>query len=92
MGDEVDVPLPPKGVIQTKGTAIAIGEILLREQFGNEAVDQQKPFEARLEGGIWVISGYVPPPSAADHKLGSGKLEIHVRKYDGRVVKILRWK
>lgn len=37
--------------------ASAIGESALKEKFGNDVIENQKPFQVSLKNDVWIIDG-----------------------------------
>lgn len=72
--------LPKDGIVTDENTAEKIAEAVLVPVFGQEEIDFQKPFEVKLENGIWIVKGQLP----ADF-LG-GVFEVRIRKQNGEVI------
>lgn len=74
--------LPEKGVLPNETTATKVAEIILIGVYG-ERVVEQRPFVAKLSGGLWIIDGTFHCPKGNVCKGGTAHIEIS--KSDGRV-------
>ncbi|MBL8049016.1 MAG: hypothetical protein JNJ45_10085 [Chthonomonas sp.] len=85
---------PPKdGYVPNERTAIAIGVAVAENVFGKGLVEKQKPHQAELEKGVWMVSGSLPPPEVlpnGDRKVWvGGTFEVFLNKSDGRILKVI---
>lgn len=71
---------PKKGFVPDEMTAAAIGEAVARGLYGESAV-RERPFRARLRGGVWTVMGTLNPPG----RLG-GVAIVQIGKTDGRIL------
>ena len=71
-----------KDIILTDAIAKELAYVYIKNIYGADSAEQQKPYETLILGEIWIIKGTKPK-----HLLG-GTFEIHLSKDDGRVVKI----
>jgi hypothetical protein len=67
-------------------TAIKIAEAIWLPIFG-ERIYENRPFEARLEKGVWIVEGTLPP----EYALG-GTPYIEIQKYDCKVLLVTHGK
>jgi hypothetical protein len=73
---------PPDGFIPNANTAIRVAEAVLSPIFGEEKIQKERPFSAKLEGDIWTVSGHL------DKDYFGGVAEIRIAKSDGRVLAV----
>lgn len=71
---------PKNGFVPDEKSALIIGEAVATGLYGAEAL-RQRPYRARLRGGIWTVMGTLNPPGV----LG-GVAIIQIQKADGKVV------
>ena len=50
-------PVPKDGYVPDKETAIAIAYAIAVPVFGKKSMDEERPFRAELEGGVWMVLG-----------------------------------
>lgn len=79
--------LPEKGVLTTEESAIKVAETILVNVYG-EKVLEERPFKAKLEGDVWIISGTFHCPKGSVCKGGVAHIEIN--KKDGKVKSVIR--
>ena len=51
---------PEKGYVPDAQTAIKIAEAVLAPIYGEEHIQNERPFRATLKNGIWVVTGTLP--------------------------------
>jgi hypothetical protein len=74
--------LPSDGVVKDEDTASKIATIILNNIYGENNIQNQKPFKVILFEGIWIIMGTLPKDT-----LG-GVVKIMIQKEDGKVLYI----
>jgi len=69
-------------VIPNADTAVKVAEIYLKNIYGKELIDEQKPFRVCFDSDskIWVVNGTVNTPG--------GNLSIAINMKDGKVLNI----
>jgi hypothetical protein len=72
---------PKNGFVPDESTAVKIGEAAAIAQYGEKQISQERPFEARLRGGIWTVAGTLHPQGA-----NGGTAVIQLRKTTGEIV------
>ena len=77
---------PKDGFVPDQKTAIAVAEAVLAPIYGEQKVVAERPFTARLDGGVWTVSGSLPAGFVG------GVAEIKIRKSDASVVFVLHGK
>ena len=50
----------PKALVPNEETAIRIAEAIWIPIFGQELIERQKPFRAKLENDVWTVRGSLP--------------------------------
>ncbi|MFC5475686.1 YbbC/YhhH family protein [Paraherbaspirillum soli] len=73
---------PAAGYVPSSEIAIKIAVAIWEPIYGREAIAQQKPYQAMLKNGIWVVEGSLPK----DYAGGTAIAEI--AKDDGRVLRV----
>ena len=75
---------PKNGFVPDEVTAIKIAEAVAAAQWGEKQIATERPFKARLRGGVWTVMGTLPqgvPGGTAVVKLskatGSVMFAIH---------------
>ncbi len=74
--------IPKEGFVPNEITAIKIAEAVWLPIYG-EKVYQNRPYNAKLEKGVWIIEGSLP----ADFTQG-GVPYIEIQKKDGKIIKV----
>ena len=74
--------MPKQGILEHKDDAVKIAEVLLSRLYG-EKVLSQRPFNAKLSDGFWIVEGTLHCPAGSTCKGGVARIEIG--KQDGRV-------
>jgi NTF2 fold immunity protein len=86
---------PKDGFVPDSTTAVKIAEAVLIPVYGKEKVESERPFKAKLENGVWTISGTL---HCSDGKGGAitlckgGTAEVKVSKADGRILRMFHYK
>ena len=52
--------VPREGFVPDEKTAIRVAEAVLTSIYGDKNILDQRPFSAKLERGVWVVSGHLP--------------------------------
>ncbi len=90
----------PKSDVQVadSATAISIAEPALAKVYGKEQIDNERPFTAVLENGIWHVYGTLCCPNrnggrnCAVGQCAGGVAEMKIRQTDGKVLSITHGK
>jgi hypothetical protein len=77
--------VPKSGFVPNKTTAIKIAEAIWLPIYG-ERIYRKKLYTVKLENGIWIIEGTLPPNSKG------GVPYIEIQKTDGKVLKVMHGK
>ncbi len=76
-------------------TAVKIAEAVLVPVFGEEQIERERPFTAKLEDGVWTVSGTL---QCSDGKGGTGTLcpggvaVVRISKADARIISMVHYK
>jgi hypothetical protein len=89
--------IPRVGIVPDSATAVKIAEAVLTPVYGQQKIESQRPFTARLKDNVWTVSGTL---YCADAQLWgqivqnhcTGLLEARISKEDGRIIKIIHYK
>ena len=87
--------VPKDGFVPDSPTAVKIAEAVLIPVYGKEQIESERPFNARLEGGVWTVWGTLHCP---DGKGGittvcvGGTAEVKLSKSDGRILSMIHYK
>jgi len=76
--------VPQSGFVPDEKTAVTIGKAVLEPVYKN--IEQQEPFQASLDGDMWVIKGSLP-----EGVLG-GVGEVRIDKRTGRILHMIHGK
>jgi hypothetical protein len=76
-------PMPKNGFVPDKETAVRVVEAILPSICGNGCADRNRPFEAKLENGVWTVYGNPPRPSG---QRGGGMIEVRIDQQTGAVL------
>ena len=79
--------LPGEGYVQISKTAIIIAEAVCSQIYGEELIDREKPFVAKLNNEIWTVSG-----SLSKSFDNGGVAEVEISKKDGKILKVIHGK
>jgi hypothetical protein len=74
--------IPKEGYVPNKETAISIAIAVWIPIYGKEQIESEKPYSAKLENGIWFVTGSIPEGWAG------GVAEAEISKDDGRIIRI----
>jgi hypothetical protein len=85
-GQNIPGQRPKDRSVPDQKTAIAFAEKALARIYGEKQITSERPFTARLDGGIWTVWGHLP-----DGWVG-GVAEIKIRKSDAKVVSVTHGK
>jgi hypothetical protein len=86
---------PRSGYVPDSATAIQIGEAVLIPIYGKKQIESEKPFAARLEGNMWIVSGTL---RCSDGKGGmstecaGGVAVVKISKIDARILYVIHGK
>ncbi len=73
--------VPKSGFVPDERTAVAIGEAVASALYGRDEIAGERPFKARLRGGVWTVKGTLHPTGAS-----GGTAVIQISKKDGRIL------
>ena len=74
---------PEAGFVPDEKTAIAIAVAAWLPIYGEETIQNEKPFKAVLKDGIWHVEGTLP----VQYTMG-GVAEADISKANGKIVRI----
>lgn len=77
---------PPEGFIPDAKTAVRVAEAVLSPIYGEEQIASERPFSARLRGGVWTVSGHLPEDAVG------GVAEIKIAKKTGCIHSVIHYK
>ena len=76
--------MPKEGFVPTAEVAIRIAVAVWEPIYGQDNIERQKPYTAKLVNGVWRVEGYLPP---APDRLGGVAL-AEISQTDGRVLRV----
>jgi NTF2 fold immunity protein len=89
---------PVGGFIPDEATAIRVAIAIWEPIYGRDAIANEAPYVARLEGGTWIVKGTLcggqkPDTSGTlpDIVCTGGTAEARIRRADGRVLRVVHW-
>ena len=76
----------PDGFVPNEKTAVRITEAVLGPIYGEEKINSEKPFSAKLneQGDVWTVNGHLS--DQYNHRGGVATVEI--AKNDGRILQV----
>jgi NTF2 fold immunity protein of polymorphic toxin system component len=77
------------GFVPNEKTAIRIAEAVLDHVYGDDVINSERPFDAKLNdaGNTWIVWGHLRKPA---NKGGAAYIEIS--KADGRILRVTHGK
>jgi NTF2 fold immunity protein len=78
---------PPRGFVPDAETATRIAEAVLIPIYGKESIQNERPFRATLDDGIWTVRGRLPLGA-----MFGGVALIEISKSDGRILRVTHGK
>ena len=78
--------MPEDGLIPTAELAIQVAELVLKNIYGSENIEEQPPFFINLKNDIWIIEGNL------DDGYYEGVAHIEIRKNNGEILKVIHGK
>lgn len=79
--------VPAEGFVPDAKTAIRIAVAVWSPIYGEKDIQAEKPFQAKLNRGIWTVTGSSP----RGFRVG-GVAEAEISKKDGRVLMVIHGK
>jgi len=73
---------PKDGFVPNRETAIKIAIAVWEPIYGAEKIAVEKPYQARLTNGVWIVEGALPKG------VFGGVAEARLAKDDGRILKV----
>jgi hypothetical protein len=74
---------PASGFVPDEKTAIAIAVAVWTPIYGEEKIQNEKPYKAILKSGVWQVEGTLP----SEYRLG-GVAIAEISKDDARVLRV----
>jgi len=78
--------VPASGFVPDEATAVRVAEAVLIPIYGQTKVESERPFSAKLTGGVWTVTGHLPPGK------DGGVAEAQIDKRDGRILRVIHGK
>jgi hypothetical protein len=81
--------VPKDGYVPNEKVAIDIAEAVLVPIVGSDIVNKEKPFHAKLELGVWVVSGTAESPRIVGKNIymaTGGPCEVKISKTTGQIL------
>ena len=85
--------IPKKGYVPDSATALRVAEAVLIPVYGQDKIESQRPFTAKLKDDVWTVSGTL---YCADYQRErvflsncGGSLEVRISKSDAHVLEML---
>ena len=83
---------PEIDCVPDERTAVLIGEAVLIPVYGEKHIKAERPFNARLEGERWIVSGSLPKPLRKGDIVVGGTAMVEINKKDGRILAVYHMK
>jgi hypothetical protein len=74
---------PKDGYVPDAKTAIKIAVAVWEPIYGEENIAREKPYQAVLTNGFWVVEGHLPPDAVK-----GGVALAEIAKDDGRIARV----
>lgn len=74
--------IPPSGYVPDAETAIRIAMAVWEPIYGKGKIAEEKPYQATLEGGVWIVKGSLPAGMAG------GVAIAEISKKDAKVLRV----
>ena len=74
--------VPSKGFVPDEKTAIRIAEAVWSPIYGEDKIQNEKPFVASLKGEVWTVQGSLPKGWVG------GVAIAEISKSDGRILRV----
>ncbi|MFN2623414.1 MAG: NTF2 fold immunity protein [Chthoniobacterales bacterium] len=71
------------GYIPDAAAAIRVAVMVWEPIYGKKHIASERPFQARLDGGVWHVRGSLP------RAVAGGVAEADIRRSDGKVLRIM---
>jgi len=84
--------LPGAGFVPDSITAIRIAEAVMAPIYAASVLDAQRPFQAKLSGEVWTVSGTLPQAVQPGHETVGGVAVIRICRRDGRILFLIHGK
>ena len=79
---------PPEGYVPDAKTAERIAEAIWRPVYGAKVINEQKPFETRLKGRVWYVSGSLPASPEKGMAMVGGAAEAQIDRFTGKILRM----
>jgi len=76
---------PKRGYVPDEQTAIAIAVAVWTPIYGKDHVESEKPFHAKLHGGVWTVTGSLPEGYVG------GTALAEIAQDDGRILRVIHY-
>jgi NTF2 fold immunity protein len=82
-GEERHSFQPKNGMVPDAETAISIAVAVWNPVYGKGHIENQRPFSAKLVGGVWSVNGSLP-----NGMRYGGVAEIDINQLDGKILRL----
>ena len=82
MAQDHSAPQPPQGWVPNEEAAIKIAVAAWEPVYGKAAIAKQSPYAAKLNEGVWVVTGTLPK------RMLGGVALAEISKDDGTILRI----
>jgi hypothetical protein len=79
---------PKEGYVPDAITAIKIAEAVLIPIYGEKQINSEKPLNAELKDGIWIVTGTLNCLGGG-HDCPGGVAIVEISKEDGRILRVI---
>lgn len=87
---------PKRNYVPDSATAVKIAEAVLIPVYGQEKIESERPFTAKLTDNVWIVSGTVWCFDSKGGKVATGCIggaaEVRISKVDGRILGMIHYK
>lgn len=79
--------VPKDGFVPDKETAIRIAEAVWIPIYGEDQINNEKPFKATLRNGVWLVEGSLP--EGPENSIVAGGVAVaEIAKKDGHIIRV----
>lgn len=80
---------PQDEFVPNEQTAVKIGEAVLIPVYGEKQIDSERPFTAKLQGNIWIVTGTL---NCGAPLCEGGTAVVKISKASGRILFMIHYK
>lgn len=79
--------MPLRGLVPSAKVAVQIAVAVWSPIYGKQHIQDERPFRATLQNGVWTVTGSLPKPRRGEFVIG-GVAIAEISKRDGRILRV----